>query len=79
MFKRIQYKDYIVFFLMIFRNIDGELIEISRLDFKNDKLFYEKIMSIKKPFTKLIEKDKNNKNTDNNHSNYIIKKMVTNQ
>jgi hypothetical protein len=66
---------------MIFRNIDGELIEISRLDFKNDKLFYEKIMSIKKPFTKLIEKDKNNKNknTDNNYSNYIIKKMVTNQ
>ena len=33
---------------MLFRTIDGKIIEINRYDFKNDKLYYEKIMSIKK-------------------------------
>ena len=37
---------------MIFRNINGELIEINRFDFKNDKLFFQKILDTKKPFTK---------------------------
>ena len=41
--------------------ITGELIEIKRYDFKNDKLYYEKIMEIKKSFTKL-EKTLCNKN-----------------
>ena len=40
--------------------ITGELIEIKRYDFKNDKLYYEKIMEIKKSFTKL-EKTLSNK------------------
>jgi len=33
---------------MIFRKFNGELIEINRYDFKNDKMYYEKIMEIKK-------------------------------
>ena len=33
---------------MLFRTIDGKLIEINKYDFKNDKLYYEKIMSIYK-------------------------------
>jgi len=33
---------------MLFRTIDGKIIEINRYDFKNDKLYYGKIMSIKK-------------------------------
>ena len=33
---------------MLFRTADGKLIEINKYDFKNDKLYYEKIMSIKK-------------------------------
>jgi hypothetical protein len=33
---------------MLFRTIDGKIIEINRYDFKNDKLYYEKIMTIKK-------------------------------
>jgi hypothetical protein len=33
---------------MLFRTIDGKIIEINRYDFKNDKLYYVKIMSIKK-------------------------------
>jgi len=63
---------------MIFRNVDGELIEISRFDFTNDKLFYQKIMNVKQSFSKLIEinKNKNDKNTTINYSNYTIKKCV---
>jgi hypothetical protein len=41
---------------MIFRKNDGLLIEINKSDFKNDFLFYEKIMSIK---TKKEIKQKN--------------------
>ena len=39
--------------IMLYRNINGDLIVINKMDFKNDKLFYKKIMDIKKPFTKL--------------------------
>jgi len=68
---------------MIFRNVDGELIEISRFDFTNDKLFYQKIMNVKQSFSKLIEinKNKNDKNTTinySNYSNYSISKLVMN-
>ena len=38
---------------MLFRDINGNLIELNRYDFKNDKLYYQKIMEIKKQFTKL--------------------------
>ena len=31
---------------MLFRTVDGKLIEINKYDFKNDKLYYSKIMSI---------------------------------
>jgi hypothetical protein len=30
---------------MIFRNKQGNLVEINRYDFKNDELYYQKIMS----------------------------------
>jgi hypothetical protein len=51
---------------MLFRDINNELIEINRYDFKNDKLYYQKIMEIKKEFTK------SNKSNNINYSNYII-------
>jgi hypothetical protein len=38
---------------MLFRTIDGKIIEINRYNFKNDKLYYAKIMSIKQSFSKL--------------------------
>ncbi len=38
---------------MLFRTIDGKFIEINRYDFKNDKLYYEKIMSVKSLFLKV--------------------------
>jgi len=37
---------------MLFRTINGELIEINKHSFKNDKLYYTKIMEIKTPFIK---------------------------
>jgi len=37
---------------MIVRNITGELIKINKYDCANDMIYYEKIMNIKKEFTK---------------------------
>lgn len=33
---------------MLFRTANGELIEIKRYNFKNDKLYYEKILDLKR-------------------------------
>jgi len=38
---------------MIFRNNNGEIIILNKYDFKNDKLYYQKIMEIQRSFTKL--------------------------
>jgi hypothetical protein len=38
---------------MLFRTNKGELIEINKYDFPNDKLYYNKIMEIKKPIKKI--------------------------
>lgn len=46
---------------MLFRKDTGEIIEINKYDFKNDKLYYEKIMEIKLSFTK-SKKTFDNKN-----------------
>ena len=49
---------------MLFRTNKGELVELKKYDFPNDKLYYEKVMEIKKsglfsnkttPFSKSIE------------------------
>ena len=34
---------------MLFRKNNGEMIEIKKYDFPNDKLYYAKIMEIKSP------------------------------
>jgi len=46
---------------MLFRTNTGKLMEIKKLDFVNDKLYYNKILEIIKPLPKL-EKTFNNKN-----------------
>ncbi len=70
---------------MIFRNIHGELIEMNRFDFKNDKLFFQKIVDTKKPFTKIeqieqIKQIKQIKQIDDNKklsfTNYVIKNAL---
>lgn len=48
---------------MLFRTTEGKLIEIRKYDFKNDTLYYKKILGVKKSLPKL-EKGLNNKNND---------------
>ena len=56
---------------MIFRNINGELVQINKYDFVNDKLYYEKIEELNKPFfkmkhlAKLLPKDYSKKTLNN--------------
>lgn len=50
---------------MLFRDSNGNLVELNRYDFKNDKLYYQKIMEIKQLFTK--------SNKNQNYSDYVIK------
>ena len=58
---------------MIFRNNNGELVELNKYDFKNDLLFYKKIMEMKRSFTKLNKPDEIKKTTTKiKYSNYII-------
>ena len=56
---------------MIFRNCKGDLVEINIYSFKNDKMFYKKIMELKTPFTKL-----NKNNSKIIHSNDIIYDLI---
>jgi hypothetical protein len=55
---------------MIFRNSDGRLMDIKRNEFKNDYLFYAKIMSIK------IKKEKKQQNVQ---SAFIVKTLSNSQ
>ncbi len=51
---------------MLFRTSEGKIIEIKKYHFKNDSLYYQKILEIKKSIPKL-EKGfnyKNNKQPD---------------
>ena len=54
---------------MLFRDINGNLIELNRYDFKNDNLYYQKIIEIKKN-TKLTDPK------DSNYSNYVINQLL---
>lgn len=50
---------------MLFRTNNGELIEIKKYNYSNDKLYYNKIMEIKQSLSKSFiksEKTFNNKN-----------------
>jgi len=51
---------------MLFRNNKGDLVEIKKYNFTNDKLYYQKILEIKTPLTKSssakLEKTFNDKN-----------------
>jgi hypothetical protein len=55
---------------MLFRDSNGNLIELNKYDFKNDKAYYQKIMEIKKQFTK------SNKPQYSNYSNYVIQLLT---
>lgn len=59
---------------MLFRTASGELVKINRYNFKSDKIYYEKIMEIKKQFVKKNKSSKldywsKSKETFNNKNN----------
>jgi hypothetical protein len=59
---------------MIYRNIEGLLIEINKNNYKNDNLFYKKIMEIKIPFSKYPNVNNTNKNS---YTNLLIDKLIS--
>ena len=58
---------------MIIRNINGELIKVNKYDYANDMIYYEKIMNIKKEFSKDCEFENN---ISNNTSQFFSPKKV---
>ena len=48
---------------MLFRTYRGELVEIKKYDFANDKLYYEKIMELKRKLSKSEKIHGSNNNT----------------
>jgi hypothetical protein len=54
---------------MLFRTYTGELIEIKRYDFPNDKLYYQKIMEVKQSFSKSLISSTKSEKTFNNKNN----------
>ena len=54
---------------MLFRSYNGDLIEINRYNYSNDKLYYKKIMEIKQSFTKSLLSATKSENTFNNKNN----------
>jgi hypothetical protein len=55
---------------MLFRDINGNLIELNKYDFINDKLYYQKIIEIKTKITKLTELK------NSNYSNCVIQLLT---
>jgi hypothetical protein len=54
---------------MLFRTANGELIEIKKYSFINDKLYYKKIMELKDTFTKsFVSSTKSNKTFHNKNT-----------
>jgi len=57
-------KDKKLYCVMIFRKSDGTLVDIKKKDYKNDSMFYSKLMSVK------IQKEKKQQNV---HAAFIAK------
>jgi hypothetical protein len=58
---------------MLFRTSEGELVEIKKYDFSNDKIYYEKIMKIVNKSSKTNYNTLKNKNDKqpNKKSKYV--------
>lgn len=52
-FNEYRHKDNLRIYIMIFRTNEGKLIQLSKYNFINDKLYYQKILEINKPLPKL--------------------------
>jgi len=53
---------------MLFRNAEGKLVEINRYDYKNDHIYYKKILQLKN----LI----NNDPKEFNYSKFLIQNII---
>ena len=65
---------------MIIRNLEGEIVILNKNHFKNDKLYYSKIMNIISEY-KNINDNKNiliNNTKVNNYSNNFLKTVTNN-
>ena len=51
---------------MLFRTNKGELIEIKRYNFPNDKIYYQKIMEVKQTLSKSFIKSEKTFNNEKN-------------
>ena len=60
---------------MIIRNKNCDLIEINKYNFTSDYAYYEKIMNIKKDFTK-YKNESNNQNKKFSKTNDLIYKFI---
>lgn len=58
---------------MIFRNSNGKLVEINKYDYSDDMIYYEKIMSIYKEYSK---HPKNNSKKDSKEA--VLKNIFNN-
>jgi hypothetical protein len=58
---------------MLIRDINGKLIMMNKYDYANDMIYYEKIMNIKKEFSKDCEFENN---ISNNTSQFFSPKKV---
>jgi hypothetical protein len=54
---------------MLFRNAEGKLVEINRYDYKNDHIYYKKILQLKN----LI----NNDPKEFNYSKILIQNIIS--
>jgi hypothetical protein len=54
---------------MLFRTNNGELIEIKKYTYPNDKLYYKKLMEIKQHFSKSIPSSTKSEKTFGNKNN----------
>jgi len=58
---------------MLFRNAEGKLIELNRYDFKNDHIYYKKILHIKNIFN-----NNNNANSPKDAAANYSKNLIEN-
>ena len=61
---------------MLFRNKDGILVEINRYDFKNDEIYYQKIMDLYRLNVNDNIENKNKNSNENNEKNMIINPSI---
>ncbi len=67
------YKDIVCIYIMLFRDNNGNIINISRLDYSNDKIYYNTLRNL----YKLNKKEKKQLIIENtNQYNTLMQKLM---